>query len=85
MTKRNPTFQHRHYATLAALIRSQIVQASVEGRSEGVAALSDLAEVLSVEFRLDNDGFSPARWRAAWQGEPTKKDARTAKAQRVTL
>lgn len=61
----NPTFQHRHYANIAAAIAHTTTR-------------NELIEELISMFRRDNPRFDYARFDNACRSMPTKKDRRTA-------
>lgn len=61
--KSNPTFQHRHYAEIAALIANQRSPANI------IEAFVDM-------FAKDNDRFDVQRFRAAAMGTPSNRKYR---------
>jgi hypothetical protein len=58
----NPTFQHRHYKEIAALI-AEVRQIHGDSLDEFQGALAHL-------FARDNERFSRARFLAACNGQP---------------
>jgi len=62
---KNPTFEHRHYKALAAIIAA----VRQDSRADQ-ATLNILAAHLVVEFKADNDRFQRDRFMSAANGEP---------------
>jgi len=73
-----PKFQHRHYAPLAELLHRHSVSYQRQDNTAALSAVASLAGELEGLFARDNEHFDRERWREAWTGHPSKKDARTA-------